>query len=639
LAIGVLVATYTAGAARAQSPVPSLTPAATQRLWHAEVARRHVTVHAALAGSCRPARVIVYAQTDWLRVATELAANSSPCAQYYVSVPPLASDKTQARSGQAAQIRALGPQFHALDEVSYAGWSSWVAAGSGSWFDAGVTARQRMAAAGFDAAAGDGWLLNELSSAVRTGAGSARQNALDFMHGLASDGVKGVVATAGISQATPDLSQYKVNLQDWLEDGAFWAEAAGYVGDWAQEGYGDVRDYAVAGAVPADRATAMLQYLGHEPALAAAAPPAGAPAEALLSTTYVPLGNAAWAWTGAYGWTSVPVETMEDFVSGQVYADRSLGAATGAAVDRIGFAWSPSNTLGLSTTDFNTETKAVLDRIAAAVHDTDTGADPAGAEACLPSWCATSLAGAAFTGAWQQFSAWSPQVPVIASAPLSTAPATAAGPATVQLETLGLPDDAAWSRTVTLTSSSPAGAFATSPAGPWSASLALPIGTGTSTATFYYVDAQAGTPTVTATLDDGSSGTQQETVAAPAPPPPAPPAPTVPPAAPAPAPQPDDVPVEQPATAPQQPAKPVVHAVAHVSSVRLRRVGGRLVVSVRARAGSRPAARTRILIRVHRGRTTIALATRTTDASGLATWRSAHALRPGRYSATAAVKR
>src|SRR5581483_4825885 len=66
--------------ARAASglPVPSLTPAATARLWRAEVARTRLR-HDTLDASCRPARVVVYAQTDWLRVATELAAAASPC--------------------------------------------------------------------------------------------------------------------------------------------------------------------------------------------------------------------------------------------------------------------------------------------------------------------------------------------------------------------------------------------------------------------------------------------------------------------------------------------------------------------------------------------------------------------------------
>ena len=84
-----------------------------------------------------------------------------------------------------------------------------------------------MAGAGFDISTGDGWALNELSSAVRGGTGAARRNALDFLHGLASDGTKGVVFIAGIGQSTPDLTQYKVTLQDWLQDGAFWTEIAG----------------------------------------------------------------------------------------------------------------------------------------------------------------------------------------------------------------------------------------------------------------------------------------------------------------------------------------------------------------------------------------------------------------------------
>ena len=338
-----------------------------------------------------PSRAVFYAQTDWLRVATKLAQSPSPCGEYFVSVPPLAADKTQPRSGQAAQIRALGPSFHALDEVSYSGWSNWVASGAGTWYDAGVTARQRMAAAGFDAAAGDTWALNELSSAVRKGTGAARRNALDFLHGLAADGVKGVVLVSGVGQSTTDLTLYKVNLQDWLQDGAFWTEAALYTSDWAQENYGDLRDYAVVGTSPEQRRDALVEYLGHEPALSNAGPDVLAPARSLLAQAYVPFGNAAWAWSSSYGWTAAPVEAMSDFVSGQVNADRTLEAAAGAPIDRLGFAWSPSNTLGLSTADFNAQTGAILDRVAAAIRDSSVPADDPGAAACAPSWCASVI--------------------------------------------------------------------------------------------------------------------------------------------------------------------------------------------------------------------------------------------------------
>ena len=99
-------------------------------------------------------------------------------------MPPLAADKTQLRADQGWRIRALGPAFHALAEISVTGWTSWVAATGNSWHAAGIEARRRMAAAGYDVAAGDTWALNELSSAVRQGNGNARTNMRAFLQGL-----------------------------------------------------------------------------------------------------------------------------------------------------------------------------------------------------------------------------------------------------------------------------------------------------------------------------------------------------------------------------------------------------------------------------------------------------------------------
>ena len=116
---------------------------------------------------------------------------------------------------------------------------------------------------------------------------------------------EGVVATAGISQSTADLTQYKVNLQDWLGDGGSGRRPP------ATSATGSRRTtvtFATTRSTARRRppwAAAMAQYLGHESALAIAAPSViGAPARALLSATYVPFGNAAWAWSNAYGWTA-----------------------------------------------------------------------------------------------------------------------------------------------------------------------------------------------------------------------------------------------------------------------------------------------------------------------------------------------
>lgn len=585
--------------------VPSLTPKATHALWRTEVARARRAPHDLTAASCNPAHAVFYAQTDWLRLATKLAAQPSPCADYSISVPPLAADKTQPRSGQASQIRALGPSFHALDEISWNGWSAWVAAGNGSWYDAGVTARQRMAVAGFDASAGDTWAVNELSSAVRTGTGVARQNALEFLRGLASDGVKGVVFVQGIGQSTTDTTAYKLALQGWLGDSAFWSAAGSYVRDWAQEDYGDLRSYAVAGTSADARRDQEVQYLGHPLALVDAGPADVSAARSFLDSTYVAFGTAAWAWPSAYGWTAAPLTNMEDFVSGQVYAARSLGAPSG--VDRLGFAWAPSNTLGLADADFNAQTATLLDRLAAAIRDSGTSA----AAACDPAWCTTSLDGSAFTTAWQWFSAWSPTLIVLTSAP-STFTAGSSAVITVQLQAAGIAQAAAADQTVTFTTSSPSGSF--------SPSATVTIPAGASSASVTYTDTQPGTPTVSAAIAGLAPASQVETVTTPpsAPPPPPPSSSPTPPT-PTPAP---------PVAAPQpKPAPPT-------ASASVRRVNGHVVATVVVK----PRMRVVISLRVRRGSSVVTAVTARTTATGTFRWRSRKKLPPGRYVARAVVR-
>ena len=627
-----LVALVVAPSAFGRAPVPSLTPAATHRLWVAEVARAKAHPRRTADASCRPARAIFYAQTDWLRLATTLAANPSPCAQYYVSVPPLAADKTQPRASQASQIRALGSNFHALDEISWNGWSAWVAAGNGSWYDAGVAARQRMATAGFDTSAGDTWALNELSSAVRTGTGSARQNALDFMGGLASDGVKGVVFAAGVPQ-TGDPSAYKVALQGWLADDAFWTAASQDASDWAQEDYGDVRAYAVAGTTDTQRRDATAQYLGHELALAAANPDTSAVSTPFLQAAYVAFGNAAWAWSSAYGYTAAPVATMEDFVSGQVDAARTLGAPSG--VDRLGFAWAPSNTLGLSDSDFATQTGEVLTRIAAAIHDTGVPADDPGAAACAPAWCTTTVDGAAFTTAWQSFGAWSLPGLVFTSAPATFA-AGSSVQVGVQIQTDSVPQNASADENVAFSSTSPTGGFSAGPGGPWSPSLAVTIPAGSSTATVYYSDTAAGQPTVTAAASGLAQGSQAETVTAGgSPPPPAPPAP-------GPAPLPVPPTPSPPVTSPPVPAPQATPApptpTLRIASVRLTTAAHHLIVTVKVVRGSAAARGTEILLRVRKGSSVVAVVQLRTNARGLVVWRSRKPLPGGHYIARATIR-
>lgn len=491
-----------AGAHRAK-PVPSLQPQATAKLWHRLVQRRHVVAGAQDCAS--PLDLVFYSPTDWLRLATKLAANQSPCAQYSIAIPPLAADKTNFRPDQPWRIRALGSNFHAVAEISYNGWASWVAANGSTWYAAGVEARRRMAAQGYDIAAGDTWAVNESSSAVRTGTGAARQNLRDLVRGLYDAGgtgpaVKGAVFVVGVSQAATNLTTYKGTLQQWFADAPFWTDMAAYVSHWSQEVYGDIRNYAVPGAPLETRRTELNAWLQHLLALASAGFDDIVAAKSFLQTAYSPLANAAWPYaSGAgFGYTDVPFDQMQDYVSAQAYA-------LGSAGTRFGFAWSPNRPDTMSITEFATESGAVADRLAAAIHDTGS--------ACSAS-CTNAIAGAAFNEGWNDFSTWSTPTLVFASPAATVAAGAATGPLTVRLQVAGTNRPAAQPVTVTLTSNSPQGGFSASANGPWTPSLSLQIPVGSTDGVFYYRDTKAGGATISAAAP-GRAGTQQIVVVKP----------------------------------------------------------------------------------------------------------------------------
>jgi hypothetical protein len=517
VAAGACAALAPAGNAASQQarPVSTFTPHATAVLWHRLVARPHTLRRAA---DCRPLRGVFYAATDWLRLATKLAANASPCAQYYISIPPLVSDKTKARPDQAWRIRALGPNFHAMAEIHFATWQRWVAANGTTWYAAGVEARHRMEAAGFDVTKGDTWAVNEFPSTVRTGAGSIRQSVRDFVHGLyAGDGTpptKGVVFVIGPGQSAGDLLLYQSNLQNWLTDSAFWSDMSAYVSDWSQEVYGDVRRFAVPGSAVEARRDYLVDFLDHVSVLAGVGPPTIDSARAYLAGAYSPLANAAWQWDSGYGWTSVPFDLMQSFVSAQVYALRYYSVSSGQSQDHWGFAWQPRNGSALATADFKNQTAAILDRLGAAIRDSGETADGSAACGLSSQNCFGDLPGATFTEAWKSFRAWTAPALSFTSAAQTIPAGTPSGQMTIALLTSGgTPQLATAPVTVSLSSSSPQGTFSTAPTGPWTPTLTLTILPGNNAVgPFYYMDTKAGTPLLTAAAAGITSGTQTETI-------------------------------------------------------------------------------------------------------------------------------
>jgi hypothetical protein len=500
------------------APVASLEPAATAKLWRRLVAGR--ARRAGAEADCRPLRGVFYAPTDFLRLATKLAASASPCAQYYVSIPPLVGNKTQPRSNQAWRIRALGSNFHAMAEIHYGAWSDWVASTGSNWYTAGITARARMAAAGYDVSKGDTWVVNEATSAVRRGVGNARANLRELLRGLYDgDGTRptrGAVFVIGVGQQTNDVSLYQTNLQAWLSDSAFWAAVATYVSDWSQEVYGDVRNYAVAATASSVRRDYLNDYLQHKLVLAGVGPATIETARSYLRTAYSPLANAAWERESGYGWTMVPAEQMAGYVSAQVNALRFFSATTGQPEDHWGFAWAPRNASGISPADFAAQSGQILDRLAAAVRDSGQTVDPEdpGSAACGPAgqnvWCVGDVQGARLNEAWKSFRTWTQPTLAFATPPQTIAVGTPSAAMRLALTTSsGQPLAAKSPLTVTLSSTSPQGTFSTSPNGPWSTTLSLTFVAGASTSEdFYYLDTRAGSQVLTASADGVTSGTQ-----------------------------------------------------------------------------------------------------------------------------------
>jgi hypothetical protein len=200
-----------------------------------------------LPAYCRLAgEAVFYTSTDWLRLGRHLAADESPCVNYYISIPPLAADKTALRCAQDDLIRALGPRFHAVAEFSFAGWNNWVNANGKTWFEAGEAFRDRMAACGYDIAAGDTWSLNEMHSGVRRNTGNSRPNMRELLRGLYQGSgfvpaTKGIVFVIGVGQKAGNLSVYRSTLEGWFQDTPFWADLNRYVRIFAQEAYPDAR--------------------------------------------------------------------------------------------------------------------------------------------------------------------------------------------------------------------------------------------------------------------------------------------------------------------------------------------------------------------------------------------------------------
>jgi len=357
-----------------------------------------------------------YAANDWLSLADALAKHASPCAQYYISIPPVAGRDgtwTIPQAKQAAIIHRYGPQFHAMNEVRVWAWANWVKKHRGkNWYDAGVLARQRMVTAGYSFKLGDVWAVNEFPITLITD--KAQQRAMtDFVRGLYQGGPKqpsrqGLIWRVVPFQDDTAIVDAREDVQAWLEEDSFWRDMSRYVRWWSSEVFA-FPTASCAGSLK-ERTANVTHYLNALVLLAEAGKGKDAVASSFLRQAYSPLENAAWQWTFGFGITTIPAQEMARFVSLQAYATAAF-AKRHAKLQmpvRIGFAWAPKNTNGVEKTRFVAGSKQILDQLSTALSSAFTPGGIFPARACGRGGrdCLCKAPGAELNPAWLKFPAW-----------------------------------------------------------------------------------------------------------------------------------------------------------------------------------------------------------------------------------------
>jgi hypothetical protein len=378
-----------------------------------------------LSGCPRQVDAVFWGGAQQFVLGQALAANLSPCADYYVTVAPMVSDRTMLPFRiRFDELRALSPQIHPVAEIRWTStstpdnaWRAWVVGTPGrTFYEAGVLARQRMAQRGLDVEKGETWAFNELTPDVLAGAPGARAEVLEFMRGL-YDGAPGMPKARGIvfglwvpsTANAAEVAAHKTSLRAWLMDEAFWSELDRYVDVFAHDVYVSALSWGVGGTELPLRAKRLNEYFQHMAVLADDAPKAFQAARNFLHRTYLPLANAAWPHSGIGDTHLLDDQLMQQFVSTQVYALRRFAEAHPRIVPQglIGFAWAPN----MQSSDYSVAGRdRIAARLARAIRDSIGEPPSTFKDACGPFGarvlCDGDVPGAEFETTWRIFETW-----------------------------------------------------------------------------------------------------------------------------------------------------------------------------------------------------------------------------------------
>jgi len=204
-----------------------------------------------------------------------------------------------------------------------------------------------MAQQGYDLQNGDIWAINEFPTTTRTGELDVWTHERSAVRGLATgDGtltVKGVVYTAGMGQTLQNVSTLKSNIENWLQQDAWWADMNRYVRWYAYEVYADPHNNCVVGSNVLADSEAVSAYLEHLPRIAHEGGAKTAVAASYLQHHYVPLLNASFNSNVGFGNNLISMGDFVKFSRLQIYATHVNAAHVGYPGRRIGFAWAPKD--------------------------------------------------------------------------------------------------------------------------------------------------------------------------------------------------------------------------------------------------------------------------------------------------------
>jgi len=375
-----------------------------------------------LPAYCRlHADVYFYTSADWLRLGEALQANASPCADYYISIPGLAADKTLLRCAQDDLLRALGPRFHPVVEFHFQDWRDWWIKNGKTPADAAHEFLRRVRDCGYDFSRGETWSLNELHSGIYQNLPNARTNMRMLLNALHAGlpempESRGIVWAIGVGHGSQNLGPYKSFVEAWLQDAPFWEDMTRDVAVWGQEAYASMPFWGVTEASRNERTRNLSRFLEHPLLLAEGGPVTVGTALDYLEQTYVPLANGGWPYKTGFGNTFFAEDEMKRFVSEQTFAMKhfSQSRPNAAPDERIAFAWAPNTQCGTDLCNpasvFRQRTARILERLASAIRESYEQGGGSQEGACGPSgdhsWCTAEIPNAVFNPLWLTFGEW-----------------------------------------------------------------------------------------------------------------------------------------------------------------------------------------------------------------------------------------